>query len=88
MKCYAQFSCPNYSTAYPDDFEKYDSLKEIKDELWRRYDGYSRPKYPLISEQASFLVWLGKPKGEFPCDCPPDREIYFGPRLGIKCKRL
>ena len=88
MKCYTQFYAQGYSVPYPDDYQTFDSLQDVMGELQARMD--FRKMYPCLEYDAHFLVWLGKPEGQFPCDCDcyPDRKVYFGPRKAIKIERV
>lgn len=90
MKCYVQFWYGSgYSFPQPDEYEVFDSLAEVKDALWRRCD--HDPYYPCANEDggAEALVFLGEPSPDdpYPCDCHPDRRVFFGPRGGVRIER-
>ena len=86
MKCYAQFlGGSNYSYPQPDEYEEFDSLRDVCDALWRRAD--FDPQHPCV-ESPEFLVFGGTPDGIYPCDACPDYRVYVGPRGGIRKERL
>jgi hypothetical protein len=85
MKCYAQFHAFGYAPPMPDDYEEFDSISAVKKALQNRYD--FNLQFPCVESDAYFMVWLGRPKGDFPCDCYPDRKVFIGPRDGIRSER-
>ena len=94
MKCYAQwFGGSSYAAPEADDYELFDSLGEAKREFERRADPWET-YYPCVDDVPAddggpiMLVWFGEPEGMYPCDCPPDREITFGPRGGVVSNRV
>ena len=81
MKVYAQFfGGSNYACPYPDQFETFGSLREVKETLWRRVD--FDPSFPCL-ENPEFLVFVGEPTG----DTYPDYRVFVGPRGGIRQER-
>lgn len=83
MKVYGLF-CGNSGSwgppSIPEDLEAFDSIKEAKDALWRRVDGYER-EFPCVDERAEMQLFFEKPDDNR--DPYPDRIVYVGPRGGI-----
>lgn len=80
MKCYAQFFLAGCANPMPDDYEEFHSISEAKRALLRKHEDVSR----YADGPSEMLVFFGKPEGEFPCDCQPDRAYSTGPRGGIQ----
>ena len=80
MKCYAQFYLAGCANPMPDDYEEFHSVSEAKRSLLRQHDDVSA----YAEGPSEMLVFFGKPEGEFPCDCQPDRVYQTGPRGGIQ----
>lgn len=89
MRCYAQFyGGSSYSHPEADQCEVFDSLKEAVQIFEYRTSRDSH--FPCTDENACMTVWFGEPEGDFPCDGAniyPDRQIYLGPRGGVRVER-
>lgn len=76
------FGGPGYGNPdFFDDIEHFDSLSEVKQELWRRYNDHYT--YPCM-EAPYFYVAIGV----LECFDLPDYIISIGPRKGIRQERV
>lgn len=84
MKVNAQFHCPGYSSPEFNDFEKFDSIADAKEEFWDRC--HIDPRFPCVeAEEAQMNLFFGEPAEQ---DGWPDRILRIGPLGGVTCERV